>query len=119
MSVARPEPREVGPPDAPAAVRFDRAAVTLGGRQIWSEGSFAIAPGSFVAVIGANGAGKTTLLRVILGQLRLSAGRGTVLDREPHPGNRAISLVPQRSELISGLVVRGRDLVLLGVNGHR
>ena len=42
-----------------------------------------------------------------------------MLGAPPRLGNRAVGLVPQRRELTSGLAIRGRDLVLLGVEGSR
>jgi zinc/manganese transport system ATP-binding protein len=104
---------------ATPTVVFEDVAVRLGGRLIWSSASFQIEPGECVALLGPNGSGKTTLLRVILGQISPSAGRVTVLGGPPRRGNRAISLVPQRRELTSDLSIRSRDLVLLGINGHR
>jgi zinc/manganese transport system ATP-binding protein len=104
---------------ATPAVIFEDVAVELGGKQIWSGASFSIERGECVALLGPNGSGKTTLLRVILGQIAPNAGRVTVLGRPPRRGNRAVSLVPQRRELTSDLGIRSRDLVLLGINGHR
>jgi zinc/manganese transport system ATP-binding protein len=101
------------------AVDFEDVAVTLGGRPIWSAATFNIERGECVALLGPNGSGKTTMLRVILGQLMPSAGRVMVLGGPPRRGNRAISLVPQRRELVSDLGIRSQDLVLLGICGHR
>jgi zinc/manganese transport system ATP-binding protein len=101
------------------AVQLDGVAVTLGGRTIWHGASFDLGRGEFAGIVGPNGSGKTTLLRLVLGQLRPSAGRVTVLGGAPHLGNRAVGLVPQRRQLVSDLAVRGRDLVLLGLVGHR
>ncbi len=103
----------------PAVVAFEGAAAALGGRVIWENATFQIHPGEFIAVVGPNGCGKSTLLRMILGQVRAHSGRVTVLGAAPRLGNRAVGLVPQRRELTSGLAIRGRDLVLLGVEGTR
>ena len=105
--------------DAAPAIVLDAVTVTLGGRRIWAEASFRIEPGEVVAVIGANGSGKSTLLRLILGQIAPSAGRVAVLGSPPRRGNRSIGLVPQRRDLGAGVALRGRDLVVLGTNGHR
>ncbi|MFN8535148.1 MAG: ATP-binding cassette domain-containing protein [Dehalococcoidia bacterium] len=102
-----------------SAVAFDDVAVALGGRTIWSGATFTIPRGAFSTLIGPSGSGKTTLLRLILGQLRPSAGRIQVLGGAPRSGNRSISLVPQRGEVLNDLAVRARDLVMLGLTGFR
>ncbi|HVS39274.1 MAG TPA: ABC transporter ATP-binding protein [Gemmataceae bacterium] len=104
--------------EAPAVV-FRSATAALGGRVIWQNATFEIRPGEFIAVVGPNGCGKSTLLRMILGQVAPAAGEVRVLGRVPRLGNREVGLVPQRRELTSGLAVRGRDLVLLGIEGGR
>jgi zinc/manganese transport system ATP-binding protein len=102
-----------------SAVVFDDAAVRLGGRTIWQHASFSVAQGELVGIIGPNGTGKTTLLRLILGQVKASAGATRVLGGPPRRGNPAIGYVPQRRTLEADLALRGRDLVLLGLTGHR
>jgi zinc/manganese transport system ATP-binding protein len=102
-----------------AVVAFESASVAFGRRTIWSEANFKITGGEFVGLIGPNGTGKTTLLRVLLGQVPLAAGRVQVLGRPPGRGNPAIGYVPQRRSLAADLAVRGYDLVLLGLVGHR
>ena len=100
-------------------VVFEDAAVQLGNRTIWRHATFQVAPGEFVAILGPNGAGKSTLLRLLLGLVRPSEGSVSVFGRAPRRGNSAIGYVPQRRLLDPDLPVRGRDLVMLGLNGLR
>jgi zinc/manganese transport system ATP-binding protein len=100
-------------------VAFQDVAVSIGRRTIWRQATFALEPGEFVAILGPNGAGKTTLLRLLLGLLQPSAGSVRVLGRAPRRGNPAIGYVPQRRLLDPDLPVRGRDLVMLGLDGLR
>jgi len=102
-----------------AVVAFQDAAAALGGRTIWEHATFDVRPAEFIAVLGPNGCGKSTLLRMILGLVPINAGRVEVDGASPRLGNRAVGLVPQRRELTSSLAIRGRDLVLLGVEGSR
>jgi zinc/manganese transport system ATP-binding protein len=93
--------------------------VTLGGHQVLREVDFALAPGTFTGLIGSNGAGKTTLFKVILGQLPPSSGR-VLIGGHPRQGRqRLVGYVPQKVQLDPDAPVRARDLVGLGLDGHR
>ena len=122
MVELRPEPSSglragPGPPDP--AIRFEDAAVRLGGRTIWSNLSLEVGEGEFVAVLGPNGVGKSTLVKAILGVLPLAEGRATVLGRPAGEVGRDIGYLPQRRSFDSNLRVRGRDIVQLGYDGDR
>ncbi len=95
----------------PPVLALDGVAIELGGRSILREVSFAVAQGELCGLVGANGSGKTTLLRTIAGFLKPSAG---TISR-----GAAIGYVPQRSVLDPNLPVRARDVVALGLDGHR
>lgn len=100
-------------------VAFRDTAVRLGTRTIWSNATFRIEPGEFVAILGPNGSGKSTLLNLLLGLLPPSKGSVRVLGRVPQRGNSAIGYVPQRRLLDPDTPVRGRDMVMLGLDGLR
>ncbi len=101
-------------------LRIRGAALERGGRELWSGLDLEVGPGELVAVLGPSGSGKTTLLRAILGLERLSDGTiealGTPVRRA---GNRRIGYVPQQRPLPRETPLRGRDIVGLGVDGHR
>lgn len=61
-------------PVAPALV-VAGLACDRGGRRIFADVGFTLAPGGVLQVEGANGAGKSSLLRVIAGLLPAAAGR--------------------------------------------
>ncbi len=107
---------------SPAVLTVDRVSVALAGRPVLQEISFAIEPGEFTGLIGSNGAGKTTLLRAILGlRGRAVASSGTVLVGGAAHARRnpLIGYVPQKVLLDPDVPLRARDLVALGLDGHR
>lgn len=94
--------------------------VRLGGRQIFGDVSFTVRSGEFVGVIGPNGAGKTTLLRVILGLQQPASGR-VLIGGEPRQktSKASIGYVPQKLNIDQDVPLRARDVVSLGLDGHR
>jgi zinc/manganese transport system ATP-binding protein len=101
------------------AIAMHGGAVRLGGRTIWADVDLTVAPGEFVAVLGANGAGKSTLVRVLLGLLPLAAGDVRVLGQTPQRARHHIGYLPQRRSFERDLRVRGVDIVRLGADGDR
>jgi zinc/manganese transport system ATP-binding protein len=98
-------------------LQLDGVGVRLGGRQVLSDVSFAVGKGEFAAIIGPNGAGKTTLIRVILGLQPTSAGR--VIKGINGAGPGSIGYVPQKIVIDSDIPLRARDVVALGLDGHK
>jgi zinc/manganese transport system ATP-binding protein len=100
-------------------LRLDGVGVRLGGREILRDVSFAIRPGEFTGLIGPNGAGKTTLLRVILGLQPVTQG-SVLVDGSPRPARDAsIGYVPQKLAIEPDRPLRVRDVVSLGLDGHK
>jgi zinc/manganese transport system ATP-binding protein len=94
-------------------------SASLGGRQILDGVSFSIKAGEFCGLIGSNGAGKTTLLRVILGLIAPTSGQVVVSGGARSRANPQIGYVPQKIVLEPDVPLRARDLVGLGLDGHR
>jgi zinc/manganese transport system ATP-binding protein len=81
--------------------------------------SLDIAAGEFLAVLGPNGTGKTSLIRILLGLLQPSAGSVLVAGRPPAEARTQVGYVPQQRMFERDVALRGRDLVRLGLDGHR
>lgn len=112
--------------DAVAAVDHHAPTVSLrgarlafGDRVLWDHLDLSVARGEFIAVLGPNGSGKTSLLKVLLGQLSLSAGVALVDGKPLTTGSGRIGYVPQHHPMDREALLRGRDLVRLGIDGHR
>ncbi|AZZ39907.1 ABC transporter ATP-binding protein [Acidipropionibacterium jensenii] len=111
---------ELSDPDTRSqAAQLKGAEVTFGDRVLWHDVDLTVHTGEFVAVLGPNGAGKTTMLRVLLGQIPLSAGTATVAGHPVTKGSADIGYVPQQRAMDTLAPIRGRDLVTMGVDGHR
>lgn len=117
--------------------------VRLSGRMILDGVNLSLGDGEFTGLIGSNGAGKTTLLKAVLGLIDVDAGEvliagrpragrprdGRPRDGRPRSGRRPgfraarrspeIGYVPQKIDLDPDVPLRARDLVGLGIDGHR
>ncbi len=100
-------------------LRVENLSVSLGGRRVLDRVSFALEAGGFCGLIGSNGAGKTTLLRVILGLIAPSGGRIELTGGARSRSSARIGYVPQKIALEADIPLRARDLVGLGLDGHR
>ncbi len=102
------------------ALTIRDASLQRGDRELWSGLDLDVQPGELIAILGPSGSGKTTLLRAILGLEPLSGGTITALG-EPvrSKGSRRIGYIPQQRPLPRETSLRGRDLVALGIDGHR
>ncbi|MFN2496329.1 MAG: metal ABC transporter ATP-binding protein [Pseudonocardiaceae bacterium] len=111
--------RTCTPRPAQPAVRLRAARLAYGPRVLWDGLDLDVAPGEFLAVLGPNGSGKTSLLRVLLGLTALSAGSVEIHGQPVRRGHRTVGYIPQQRALDPTLPLRGRDLVGLGLDGHR
>ena len=102
-----------------SVVSVDGLTLRFGERVLWQELSFALDRGELLAVLGPNGTGKTSLIRILLGLLEPTAGTVTIDGRRPSEARSRVGYIPQQRIFDRELALRGRDLVRLGLDGHR
>lgn len=102
-----------------AILSLDNIAVKFGEHYVLKDVNIQIYPGEFIGLIGANGAGKSTLLKVILGLIPPTSGTVNIFGGKAKKGERLIGYVPQKIFLDPNIPLRGRDLVGLGLDGHK
>jgi zinc/manganese transport system ATP-binding protein len=102
-----------------SAVSVDELALRFGDRTLFADLSLELERGELLAVLGPNGTGKTSLIRILLGLLEPSAGSVAVEGCPPRERCHRIGYVPQQRVFDRDLALRGRDLVRLGLDGHR
>jgi zinc/manganese transport system ATP-binding protein len=115
LAAAAAIPAGAGPP----VVDVSGLSVRMGGRDVLRDVCFALAEGQLTALIGSNGAGKTTLFRVILGLQAPSGGRVLIGGRPRARRASMLAYVPQKVFLDPEMPLRARDVVGLGLDGHR
>lgn len=80
--------------------------------------TLSLSKSDFLGVIGPNGGGKTTLLKVILGLVKPSRGRVTVLGSTPEKGRKFVGYVPQTSLFDQDFPISVWEVVLTGRLGQ-
>ncbi len=98
---------------------LDGITVRLGGRLVLDDVHFTVRAGELTGLIGSNGAGKTTIFRVVLGLQPAAAGVVRIGGVPRGHRNRSIGYVPQKVLFDPDVPLRARDLVALGLDGHR
>jgi len=104
---------------ASPVLRVRQLGVSYPARRVLQDVSFDIGHGEFCGLIGSNGCGKTTLFRALLGLQDFSAGEITLNGGNVRQGLSAVGYVPQKNILDPDIPLTARDVVSLGLDGHR
>lgn len=102
-----------------SVVTVDDLALRFGDRTLFEALGFELERGELLAVLGPNGTGKTSLIRILLGLLEPSAGSVAIEGCPPREHCHRLGYVPQQRIFDRDVILRGRDLVRLGLDGHR
>ncbi|EMY33277.1 ABC transporter [Arthrobacter crystallopoietes BAB-32] len=119
MPATEPPNRQAAAAAAGSAIALTDATLAYGDRVLWRDLDLQVRPGEFLAVLGPNGSGKTSLLRVLLGLQALNSGTARIAGHAVRRGSRDIGYIPQQKAFRAGSPLRARDLVGLGLDGHR
>jgi len=101
------------------SIKLEHATLSFGSRVLWEDMNLSIHSGEFIAILGPNGSGKSSFLKVLLGLNELSEGSAFVYDQESKKGNPYIGYIPQQRNFDENIPIRGRDLIQLGLDGHK
>lgn len=105
-------------------IDIQRAGVTIRGCNILDSIDFRVERGSFWGIVGPNGSGKTTLIRMILGFVKPSAGKVTVLGYDTdncrlNELRQRAGFLPQSLSYSPGLPMCALDIIMIGRSGRR
>jgi zinc transport system ATP-binding protein len=99
-------------------VKLEDVSVHYDGVPALDGVSLSVKEDDFLGIIGPNGGGKTTLLKVILGLIKPSRGRVSVLGKPPERSRGNIGYVPQVNLFDHDFPINVWDVVLMGCYGR-
>ena len=98
-------------------VRLDDVWVHYDGVPVLEGINLSVEPHGFLGIIGPNGGGKTTLLKVILGLIKPSRGKVSVLGQTPEKGRKLIGYISQYNLFDRDFPISVLDVVIMGRYG--
>ena len=98
-------------------VRLDNVWVHYDSVPVLEGVSLSIAANGFLGLIGPNGGGKSTLLKVILGLVKPTRGKVSVMGQTPERGRKFIGYIAQYNLFDRDFPISVFDVVLMGRYG--
>ncbi|MFQ6122363.1 MAG: metal ABC transporter ATP-binding protein [Dehalococcoidales bacterium] len=95
-------------------VRLNDVWVHYDSVPVLEEINLSIGPSDFLGIIGPNGGGKTTLLKVILGLIKPTRGKVSVMGHPPERGRKFIGYISQHNLFDRDFPISVLDVVLMG-----
>ncbi len=99
-------------------VRLEDVSVRYDGIVVLEDINLSVYEDDFLGIIGPNGGGKTTLLKTILGLVKPSQGRVSVLGNPPNKARRLMGYVPQYNLFDRDFPLSALEVVLMGRYGQ-
>lgn len=96
-------------------IKFENVDFAYDSQLVLSDVNFSIGEKEHISVIGPNGGGKSTMLKLMLGLLKPSAGKISMVGKSPETARQLIGYMPQYSQFDSLFPVSVLDVVLMGV----
>ncbi|MGH8605374.1 MAG: metal ABC transporter ATP-binding protein, partial [Gammaproteobacteria bacterium] len=95
-------------------ITFEQVSFSYGGPPVLERVNLEIRAGEFLGVVGPNAGGKTTLLKLMLGLLKPSSGKITVLGKTAAKGRQLIGYCPQHVTFARDFPLCVEEAVMLG-----
>ena len=102
---------------AKEVVKLEDIWVHYDGMPVLEGISLSIEQNDFFGIIGPNGGGKTTLLKVVLGLIKPSRGKVSVMGKSPEKSRNKIGYVPQHNLFDRDFPISVWNTVMMGRYG--
>ncbi|MBN1971694.1 MAG: ABC transporter ATP-binding protein [Candidatus Delongbacteria bacterium] len=93
---------------------FENVNMNFGAQRVLENISFTLEKNDYCGIIGPNGGGKTTILKLILGFIKPSTGKITVLGKNPKFSGNQIGYVPQFNKMDDHFPITVEQVVSMG-----
>lgn len=104
--------------EAANGIELHGVTVSFGhGPPVFADLDLTVAPGEFVAIVGASGCGKTTLMNVVAGLVPVASGSAVVGGSAPAAGRSDVAYILARDALLPWRTVQANVEYALALSG--